>query len=100
MGKTRKFKEEPLIQGANEQVAYRLTTTPWGSNPTNPVCHVMVEGGLHDSKLITTTTCTVVGDVITTGRVQNLLEKTNYKIRIRFNIGTDVFEAYGKIHVD
>ena len=31
----RDAKESPLLQGADEQIAYQLTTTPWGSTPTS-----------------------------------------------------------------
>ena len=100
MGITRKFKEEPLRQGSNEEVSYTLTTTPWGSSPTNAVCRVMLVGGLTDSNLLSGA-CTIAGDVITTGQVQNLIKDKKYEIQIQFTIGgTTVFEAYGEIHVD
>ena len=99
MGVNRKFKEAPLQQGSDEQVPYELTTTPWGSSPTSPVCQVMVKGGSHDSGLLSTSVCTVSDDVITTGRVKSLQANATYELQIKFNIGDTVFEAFGDIEV-
>ena len=32
---TRAVQESPIVQGEDEIITYDLTTTPWGSSPTN-----------------------------------------------------------------
>lgn len=99
MTTNRKFRESPIPQGADEEIAYILTTTPWGSSPTSPVVSIMVKGGIHDSKLLSTSVCTVSDDTITTGRVKGLQSKATYELQIRFTINSNVFEAIGEIIV-
>jgi hypothetical protein len=100
MSANRKFIEAPLYQGPGEEIAYELTTTPWGSSPTGLVCEVKVKGGDATSTLLSTSVCTSTGDVITTGRVKNLQDNAEYEMTIGFTIGANVFRAFGEIQTN
>lgn len=85
-------------QGADERIAYALTTTPWGSSPANPLCKlydVSTPGARTDvSSTRLTGSPTVDGDVITTPLVYGLEDDKFYRLEIQFVIGGNTLEAY------
>lgn len=90
----RRVKESPLKQGVDEQIAYELTTTPWGSSPSSP------SAAIYDSdRNNVTTTCmtgsaSANGDVITTPLVHSLKAGERYRMEIQFTVSGNVFEAW------
>ena len=84
--------ESPLYQGVNEQVAYRLTTTPWGSNPTSVSVIVEDHKGVDRTSTVTTGSAQVSGDVITLTIIRNL-QRLEYTLRVRFTISGNVVEV-------
>jgi hypothetical protein len=92
------IKESPLYQGVDEQIAYTLTTTPWGSNPSSPVLVLKDSGGNDVTATYTTGSTTVSGDVITTKTVRNLIAGQIYRLEIKFTIGGSVLEAWAELH--
>lgn len=96
---TRQILESPLYQGVDEQIAYRLTTTPWGSSPGSPVVKLYkVSDGSDVSASCLSGAASAVGDVITTPKVQNLAEGESYRLEIKFTISGNVMEAWALIH--
>ena len=99
----RAFKESPSVQGADEIIAYRLTTTPWGSSPTavNVVVYDVTDPTVAwvnvTSTVMPTNTPTVSGDVITLSPLKLLTDGKVYRIEIRFTCSGNTFEAYGII---
>lgn len=90
----RRIKESPLYQGEDEQVAYSLTTTPWGSSPTNVSVVVKDEDGNNVTSSVTSGNASVVGDVITLPMIQGLTAGEDYRVEIKFTIGGNVMETW------
>ena len=93
---SRRVKESDLRQGEDEQIAYTVTTTPWGSSPTNVA---VVAKDMTDNNAVVTSTvlsgsASVSGDVITTPKVQNLVAGHKYRIEVKFTASGNVLECY------
>jgi len=97
----REIIESPLYQGQDEQIIYRLTTTPWGSTPTNVDCSIYIISGStyteYSSVLFGATTATVSGDIITTPTVKSLTNGTDYRLEIKFTCSGSIFEPFANI---
>lgn len=93
----REFKESPLWQGVDEQIAYSLTTTPWGSSPSSPAVSIYDEAGTDCSTANLSGSASVSGDVITTPKVTGLTAGKRYRLEIKFTSGGNIFEVYGYI---
>jgi len=94
---SREVKESPLLQGADEQIAYQLTTTPWGSTPTSVdvKCYDITTGARTDvTSTNMTGTASVAGDVITCPKLTALTAGSTYRVEVKFTSGGNVWEAY------
>lgn len=94
---SRKFKESPVVQGVDEIIAYRLTTTPWGSSPSSPTVVLKDHNGVDVSSTCLSGIPSASGDYITTPLVQNLVAGIKYRLEIKFTISGNVAEAWGEI---
>lgn len=96
----RRVIESPLYQGIDEEIAYLLTTTPWGATPTSVTVKLYAwAGGTYTD---VSTTClsgsaSVNGNVITTPVVKALVAGTNYRLEIKFTCTGNVFETFCEI---
>ena len=94
----REITEGIQTQGTAEAVYYKLTTTPWGSTPTN----VTVKAYSKDDSDFTDVTSSVLagtasvsGDVITLPKLSSLSEDTLYRVEVKFTeANSNVYEAY------
>jgi len=83
-------------QSADEEIIYTLTTTPWGSSPTN----VAVTAYDESRKSVVTSTVfpanspTVDGDVITLSPLKALIKGHIYRVEVKFTSGGNIYEAY------
>ncbi len=97
----RRVKESPLHQGVDEQVAYALTTTPWGSSPGSVSVKLFSLDSTGAKTDVSSTKLTgspsVDGDVITTPLVISLAAGTDYRMEIKFTCSGNVFEAWAVI---
>lgn len=94
---SREVKESPLLQGADEQIAYQLTTTPWGSTPSGVAvtCFDITTGARTDvSSTNLSGSATVLGDVITCPILKSLTAGNTYRVEVKFTSGGNVWEAY------
>lgn len=100
MAVSRMVKEGRLVQGEDEQIAYQVTTTPWGSNPSS------ASTKLYDITLNTRTdvtatklsgSTTIDGDVVTTPYVLSLTAGHLYRLEIAFTCSGNIFECYVEI---
>ena len=96
MAVSRKVKESPLYQGADEQIIYTLTTTPWGSTPTSQTMVVKdVSADLADvTATVTTGSMSVSGDVITLSTIKSLTAGSKYRVEVKFTAGGSIWEPY------
>lgn len=93
----REIKESPLKQGTDEQIAYSLTTTPWGSDPSSPSVAIYDESGTDLSLTNLSGSASVSGDVVTTPKVLGLTAGVRYRLEIKFTSGGNIYEAYAYI---
>jgi len=94
----REIVESPATQGVDEEIAYTLTTTPWGSSPTSPVITAwdVTDGGRTDvmSTIFPSGSPSVSGDVITLQTCKDMVANTKYRIEIKFTCSGNIFETY------
>ena len=98
MASIREVKESPREQGADERIAYEITTTPWGSTPSAvdvKLFSIGADGSLTD---VTATklsgVASVTGDVITTPLVISLVAGTTYRLETKFTTSGNVLECF------
>ena len=98
MAVARAVVESPLNQGEDEQIAYTLTTTPWGASPSSVAVTAEQKQGARNWTDVTSTvlsgSASVASDVITTPIVKSLTEGNTYRILIKFTSGGNIFSAY------
>ena len=98
---TREFSGSPVWQGRNEEVSYPITTTNWGSSPTDVEAKLYsVSGGAYTD--VTSTNLSgspsVNGDVITTPVVKDLVAGTEYRMEVKFTSGSQIYEGFMRIY--
>lgn len=96
----RQIVESPIEQGADEEIVYSLTTTPWGSSPTSPSVAVFDEsaGDVDVTADVVTGSASVAGDVITLPTIGGLTRGTRYRLEIQFTAAGNTWEAYARIN--
>lgn len=111
MAISREIKEGPQVQGADEQIAYRLDTANWNANPASPATPSAATGyiytvtdvaGLETFTDVTSTkmsgSCSISGQYITLPVITALVAGTKYRWECKFTLSGNVFEAYGIIN--
>jgi len=95
-GEGRRIAEGIQHQGEDEEVVYSLTTTKWGSSPSDVIVKAYhINNAYADvSDTVLSGTSGVAGDVITLPKIGNLLEGNRYRIEVKFAVGASVLEAY------
>lgn len=96
MANIREVKEGVLYQGADESLAYNITTTPWGSSPTSQSAKAYDELDDTDvtSTVFPTNSPSVAGDVITLSPLKALTVDHSYRIEVKFtDSDSDIWEA-------
>ena len=97
----REVKEGELRQGVDEQVYYKLTTTPWGSTPTSVAVTAYKRETTGAWTDVTTTVlsgaASVMGDVITLPKLSGLTAGQGYRLEIKFTVSGNVLETYVNI---
>lgn len=100
---SRNVKEGLINQGAGESINYTLTTTPWGSSPTN-VAVTAIDRSNADvdvsATVVNSSAGSVQGDVITTPLIENLTAGHIYRIYVQFKIGAKTLRAYFEIEAE
>jgi hypothetical protein len=99
MSNDRETKESPLVHGPDEAIAYGITTTPWGSSPTNVSVVVWDITSPHNPTDVTGTTTTgaasVASDVITTPKISSLTLDNTYRVDVKFDASDgNTYEPY------
>ncbi len=93
--------ENPLVQGVDETIAYKLTTTPWGTAPTSVAvkAYSVGPGDLYGDVTATVLSgsSSVAGDVITLPQLTALTQGQLYRVETKFTCSGNVFEAYFEV---
>lgn len=91
-------------QGVQEEIAYSLTSTPWGSSPTLASWAVLDitsgQPGTDVTSTVATGTPTIVGDVITTPLIKSLTVNHIYRVEIGFRCGSQKFVAWFELEAE
>lgn len=89
-------KESPLEQGRDEEKVYSLTTTPWGSSPTNVVITAYdASASFADvTSTVLSGSPSVSGDVITLPTLKSLTLGHWYRVEMMFTAGGHVHETH------
>lgn len=95
---SRRIRESPIYQGVDERLAYNLTTTPWVAAPTSPVLVIKDSSGTDVTATYATGSSTVSGDVITTARIISLVAGVQYRMEIKWTVGSNVYEAWAELY--
>ena len=83
-------------QGEDEQIAYSITTTPWGSSPSNVAVVVKDESAAFadvTSTVMPAGSASVNGDVITLPILKSLTRGHRYRVEVKFTVSGNVMEA-------
>jgi hypothetical protein len=86
-------------QTSSEEIIYSITSTNWGSSPTDVSVVAYQEGA---ETLVTTTVFptnnpTVNGDIITLSPLKALTKVYTYRIEVKFTSGGNIFECYFRV---
>lgn len=93
----REVTEGVQVQGVNEQIAYKLTTTAWGGAPASISVQVFSGIDRQTDETVTvmpTGSPSVTGDVITLPIMRALTRGELYRVRVTFTSGGSVRSAW------
>jgi len=93
-------KESPVDQGRDEEISYTLTTTPWGSTPTNVLVTAYDASATFKdvSSTVLSGSPSISGDVITLPVLKSLTMGHVYRVEIKFTVGGNVEETHVEVH--
>lgn len=94
---TRKFKESPMKQGQDEEIAYILNTTPWGGYDSDAAAIIKDASGTDVSSTNMSGSVSASDPNITTPLVISLAPNVKYRLEIKWVKSGNTFEAYGEI---
>jgi hypothetical protein len=103
MATTREVKESPLNQGADEIIAYQVTTTPWVSTPASPtvVAYDITDNARTDvSTTVLSGAASVSGDVITCPQLKSLTAGNVYRVEVKWTSGGNTWECFFNVQAE
>lgn len=90
------FKEKTKAQGKDEEIAYKIDTTPWGGSPSNPEVQLVCKGVSVGGECLDGAP-QIEGNVITTPLVLGLIAGNRYRLEVKWTCQSNTLEAYGWI---
>lgn len=92
----REVVQSPLEQGADEVIAYQITTTPWGSDPSSPSVVVFDQADDSDvtSTVMPTGSPSAAADVITLPSLTSLTLGSTYRVEVKFAAEGHTWESF------
>ena len=100
MTEVREINESGIGQGQDEALVYTLDVSPWGSAPTGVQVKVYdITGGSYtdESATMLSGAASVTGDEITLPELSGVEANHNYRLEVKFTIGSNTFEAWCRI---
>ncbi len=87
-------------QSADEEIIYSVTTTNWGSDPSNVSVVAYEEGNPEPvtDTVFPVNSPVIVEDTITLSPLKALTAGKAYRIEVKFTSGSNVFECYFRVH--
>lgn len=99
----RQVQEGRILQGAQEAIAYTLTTTPWGSAPSNITAKAydVTSGKKEDvSEQVLFNSPSASGDIITLPILRELKIGHLYRLEVAFKCSGNTFQAYVEVQAE
>ena len=98
----REVKERGLRQGIEEEIIYSVTTTPWGSSPTDITVKAYdVDDDLTDvSSTVLSGSASANGDVISLPTLKSLTAGKLYRVEVKFTSGSQIFECFFEVEAE
>ena len=95
----REVKEGIQLQGADETITYKITSTPWGATPTSLDAKIYsydIDTAAYSEVTSSnmTGTASASSDVITLPSIHSLTAGTRYRVEVKFTSSGNVFEPY------
>ncbi len=86
-------------QSADEQLAYQITTTNWGTAPTSATAVVwdLTAGETNVTPTSMPGTATVSGNIITLPLLKSLTENHMYRVETKFVSSGNTWECYFRV---
>jgi hypothetical protein len=83
-------------QSTDEQIVYKLTTTPWGTSPAtiSAVAYDLTTRTTVTTTVFPTNTPSASGDIISLSALRSLTKNHQYRIEVKFTANSNVFECY------
>lgn len=83
-------------QSTDESISYSITTTNWGTSPTdvNVVAYDMTTRADVTSTVFPVNSPSVNGDIITLSPLKNLTRNHRYRVEVEFTANGNIFECY------
>lgn len=104
MSVSRQVQQGRQLQGADERIAYTITTTPWGTSPSSVSvkCFDVTNGARTDvtSTVFPSNSPSVSGDVITLSLLRDLTVDHDYRVEVQFTSDGNLFEPYFLVDCD
>lgn len=101
MTQQREWLESPVVQGANESIAYALDVSRWGSEPTAVTVVVYDQAGTNVTSTVTTGSPIVqTGTLIYLPTIYHLTAGIEYRVVIKFTVGGHTIDCYGYIRAE
>lgn len=95
MSDIREVKEGPQPQGEDEKLTYDITSTPWGSSPSDTSMVVKDGDGTDVTATVTSGSMGGSGDVIVLMPIDSLTAGIRYRVEVKFTCGGGApFEPY------
>lgn len=83
----REVAEGLQTQGADEGITYRITTTNWGSSPSNISVVVKDGAGTDVTATVTSGSASTSGDIVVLPKISGLTAATLYRVEVQFDSG-------------
>ena len=92
-------KEGLQYQTSDEEIAYSITTTNWGSSPSSTSVTAYDEQNESDvtSTVFPTNSPSESGNVVTLSALKSLTKNHTYRVEVEFEIGSNVYECYFRV---
>lgn len=82
-------------QSADEELAFKITTTNWQGTPTSPTFNVFDESvDLDVGTTVCPGTASSSGNDITLPLLKDLTVDHSYRVEVEFTVGSNIWECY------
>ena len=97
----REVVEDTQFQGVDEEIIYKITTTPWGGTPTSVSAVAKDSAGVDvSSTVFPAGSISVASDVITLKPLKALTAAKQYRIEVKFTSDSNILECWFEVQAE